>query len=878
MTAPDTPRATSAAEEPTDGPRGRRRAFTVPVLSALAAVVVHCLGVALAGRFPFGPHGRDIADLGAQFVPFHALFARALRGEDPTTTATFTWAVGNGTPFIGDYATYLASPFALIAVPFGPEHASMALFVIACAKLAAGAAMMAFFLLSVMPPRSSAFLPWWAGLLGLSWATCGWAIDDGTWLPMWLDVLWCLPLLLLVVEQVLRGRRLVLGCVAVALVWWSNYYMAYMASIFATLYLVARLVELRPTGREVLRRLGGFLLRAALGAALAAVLLVPAFLAVGNATPWDEGAFVRKPWSLVVGRFLPMTAGAFAAPGLFIGVAALLAAAVQPLGRHISWTQRLLWPAGALALLLSLQLPATQLAWHAFALPHGGTFREAFVVCAWLILMAWRSMGAPWTRLQTGIALGAGLALLAVSRIGTAATVVPVDGVLVVAVSVLVLGIAAGCARRLPRIALAATVAVVVLGSIANVLGMERGKQDWESYPTVAGAAGDSSGSASWPTYRTTAGAQVRANDGAVTGRVGSSYYSSLTPAESATMLAALDLGWTSFGRGTSDPADPVGASLMGAERLQARYPEVAVYPLVRTVPSALQTPSDGRPGGTDGAADPSGDDAMAIADGSAFASRRNAVAGAEVYRAVDTQVRTGSPDGPLLAVPPSGLEVDPGQVYVLTASCRPGDLVQVFSPALSGRVSTADQAATMDGVREEGVVATRAEPATLGVTDDGRVEAQVVPSGASLLADASVACVDLGALRAAVQDAERPTELRIRGGRVEAQWDRPVSGTTVIAVPAYRGWSCTADERATPVRDVSGMLAVRTESVQRLTCRYSPPGLTAGLVVSLSSLTCLVTFGIRSRSRARRSVTVTWGGTIHRGRVPGRGRADSPP
>ncbi|MFT2016701.1 YfhO family protein [Streptomyces sp. 796.1] len=209
-------------------------------LAALLSAISLCLGDVIARSFPFGWRTRSVNDLGNQFIPYHAHLWDVLHGKADGNLFV-NWQSGYGSSFLPDYGTYLTSPFALLVGVFPRDQIDLAVYVISVLKIATAGAAMAWLLRTV---RTG---PWWmAGALGASYALCGWTLAGAVYNPMWLDGLIALPLLCLVGEWTLAGRRMVAGPLLVALVWVANFYTAYMATIGAALILIARLLFDRP--------------------------------------------------------------------------------------------------------------------------------------------------------------------------------------------------------------------------------------------------------------------------------------------------------------------------------------------------------------------------------------------------------------------------------------------------------------------------------------------------------------------------------------------------------------------------------------------------------------------------------------------------------
>jgi uncharacterized membrane protein YfhO len=230
------------------------------LLAATISVVVLCAADALARSYPFGPRTRNVNDLGNQYVPFHAHLWDLLHGRG-TGGLLVNWQSGFGASFLPDLGTYLTSPFALLVAVFPRDEIDLAVYVITVLKIACAGAAMAWLLLRLRPGR------WWAaGLLGASYALCGWTVATASYNLMWLDGLIALPLLCLVGEWVLTGRRPFLGALVVTAAWIANFYTAYMATLAAALVFLLRLWLADLPRRRRLIAAGRAVLTFALGA------------------------------------------------------------------------------------------------------------------------------------------------------------------------------------------------------------------------------------------------------------------------------------------------------------------------------------------------------------------------------------------------------------------------------------------------------------------------------------------------------------------------------------------------------------------------------------------------------------------------------------
>ncbi|MGQ4441203.1 YfhO family protein, partial [Streptomyces violaceoruber] len=384
--------------------RGRPRQAAA-LLAAALTVASFCAADAVARSYPFGPRTRAVNDLGNQYVPFHAHLWDLLHGRSDGGLLV-NWQSGFGSSFLPDLGTYLSSPFALLVGVFPRDEIDLAVYVVTVLKTACAGAAMAWLLLRLRPGR------WWAaGLLGAAYALCGWSIADASYNPMWLDGLVALPLLCLVGEWALGGRRRLLGVLVVALAWIANFYTAYMATLGAGLFLLLRLWLCGLPRRRALATAGRAAVTVALGVGLAAPLVTVVYFGTKHAYPGRVTHFAPVATEDVLARLLPTTYG-FGRPALFVGTTALLLALALPFHRAAPVRVRAGWSGLAVAVALSMQWTPTHLAWHACATPNGSPYRQTFVLCALLVIAAWHTLsyGVPAPR-----ALGAAGGLLALT-------------------------------------------------------------------------------------------------------------------------------------------------------------------------------------------------------------------------------------------------------------------------------------------------------------------------------------------------------------------------------------------------------------------------------------------------------------------------------
>ncbi|MFI9806921.1 YfhO family protein [Streptomyces sp. NPDC052301] len=820
------------------------------LLAAAVTASVFCVADALARSYPFGPRTRSVNDLGNQYVPFHAHLWDLVHGRADGGLLV-NWQSGYGSSFLPDLGTYLGSPFALLVAVFPRDRIDLAVYTVTVLKAASAAAAMAWLLLVLRPGR------WWAaGLLGASYALCGWTLADAAYNPMWLDGLIALPLLCLAGEWALAGRRRLLGVLIVALSWTANFYTAYMATLGAGLVLLLRLLLIRPPRRQALAAAGRAVLTVTLGMGLAAPLVTVIWFGTRHAYPGRVRPFTPVPGEDLLARLLPTTYG-FGSPALYVGTTALLLALALPFHRAVPGRVRAGWPALVLVVALSLQWAPTSLVWHAFATPQGSSYRQAFVVCGLLVIAAWHALsyGPPDRR-----ALAAATALLALLTVLASRSdlVRPHTWpVLLLAVGGSLCGLVL-LGRAGPRTALAGMAVVLLFGAqfgetaatsaVATRLRLKHlddyapwGQRQERQAAAIAEADG-------WPRHRTDPGReQTVGNDPLLVGGQGAQYYSSLTSDVLSRTLTALGGGWTSRGR-----------SVQSLDN--------AVTDVLFSVGARLHNPPDPHQAAPPGAGAPPG------------VARRDVPPLVTVRTAPDTAPFGPSPyrnqelllGSRVYTVPRLGVRDDTGEPVpsrtvgvghaltgpTLTARCPAGTQVNLWAPHFSG---AARLTGTGTGVPFGfAYPRNRAAMEPLGRTPaSGVVRIELTPNRPGRIPAGAIGCLDTARLRTAAAQltATGATGVSVDDGTLRARLPAGSTGIAVVAAPRIAGWRCaTGGGAARPAGEYHGLIAVPLDGRSTsLACTFHPPGLRLGTAVGATSLVTLVLLCALTAVRRRR-------------------------
>ncbi len=338
--------------------------------------------------FPFGDRNILTIDLYHQYAPFMV----ELREKLVTLGSPFyTWNGGLGTNFWSLFAYYLASPLNIILVLFPASFVTEAIFVLVVGKLGLAAAAFAAFLRGVHKIDGAV-----AVAFSTMYALSGYTIAY-FWNLMWLDSLYLLPLVMLGLYQLIREKRFLLYTVSLALVIYSNYYMAFFVCLFTVLYYPVALFTAtcqRPRPGHLLATSVRFGLSSLLAGGLASVLLIPTYFslrltsAAGDRFPSD----ITHTFDLFdyIGQHFLLTPPSIreGMPNMYSGLVVLILIPVYFLSRSIPLRTKL-WHLGLVfIMILSFNINVLNFIWHGMHFPNQLPYRNSFVYIFLILSMA----------------------------------------------------------------------------------------------------------------------------------------------------------------------------------------------------------------------------------------------------------------------------------------------------------------------------------------------------------------------------------------------------------------------------------------------------------------------------------------------------------
>lgn len=361
------------------------------IVDFILPVVVMLICMAALRMTPFGPNTLLTYDMQEQYVKFYAFFRTTFL--HPTQLLYF-FGKGLGGETVGMWAYYLLSPFNLVLLFFSNKFLPLGIMIVTllkqgCAALALG---------TWLDRQHHVDAPWRI-MLTLGYALMGWTLANELNL-MWVDVLIVLPFILWGLERIYDDHKVLPFSLALAALFFVNFYMGYMMVLFSALYFcwlaIQRRVNWQEFGYAVLRYVGGGLL----GGALTAFLLLPTQADIAQ----SKGQFMvtqlplnfdYNPWHMI-SKFMmgalndaQIQAGI---PNLFIPTLLLVFVVAYFLMKQIPVRERVASGVVLAFMLFSACYAPLDLMWHMFQAPVFYSYRFSYLISFWLLFLAARAL------------------------------------------------------------------------------------------------------------------------------------------------------------------------------------------------------------------------------------------------------------------------------------------------------------------------------------------------------------------------------------------------------------------------------------------------------------------------------------------------------
>ena len=361
---------------------------------SVLTILISMLTMLLFKIVPFGENTVLKNDLFTQYVNFFCYFKDCL---EQGKSILFSWNLGLGNNFFTTFAYYLASPFNLLVLFFSKENMYLCIQCILLLKAIAIASSMTFYLSKILHCTKKESI-----LFALSYTFCAFAVSI-YFHVMWLDAMYMLPLVLVMVDRYISTNKIggYIGVLAITLL--IHYYTGFMVAFFSGLYYLAKWIlahsvkeEKKEYGKKGAKQLAKFLLGIVLAFGISAVVLLPCLIqskdgiSIGNSTPLLQ--IDASKLSLFTNIFFnTYSHGASDRIGhLFCGTLTIVLLPIYYANKRISKKEKVVYTILLLFLLLPVVSPLLDRIWYAMSIPNGFVYRYSFITSFVMVSMAAR--------------------------------------------------------------------------------------------------------------------------------------------------------------------------------------------------------------------------------------------------------------------------------------------------------------------------------------------------------------------------------------------------------------------------------------------------------------------------------------------------------
>lgn len=374
--------------------------FALPILSMIVLY-------ALLKVYPFGDKTVLVMDLDNQYNEFFVYLHRVLTGKENLTYA-FSKELGGNT--YGLFTYYLSSPFSVLALFFPQKYMPECIALMILLKIGLSGLAFAVFIRHTLRRCDLSVV-----LFSCVYALSTYAMFYSMCV-MWLDAMIWLPIVLLGIERVIRGKSPLVFIAAYAITLISNYYTAYMTGVFSIIYYIYRYVTLKrhPSFADFFKKAFILLGSGAVCALLATFIIVPTYFDMIDgkfaASIYEAPGFFNQkifeiPRRMFIGQYdTILNAGS---PPIFCGTLCGIMALVYFFNKKVKLKAKLAALCVFAVLFVSFFIKEVDIAWHAFNYPMWFPYRYGYVFCFFAAYIAFMGFSRLSKKNIVGVSVGA---------------------------------------------------------------------------------------------------------------------------------------------------------------------------------------------------------------------------------------------------------------------------------------------------------------------------------------------------------------------------------------------------------------------------------------------------------------------------------------
>ena len=361
-----------------------------PIIAGGITFLSLIISMIIFGMWPLGEKTILTVDMYAQYAPLlEQLRQNLLDGS----LSLYSFNIGIGTSFLPLFAYYLSSPMNLLLLLFPREFIAEAVLTIIIIKISLTAMFFCLMLKYIYKKNDLNQI-----IVSIMYALNMYVVAY-SWCIMWLDSIMILPLLIFAFERMMREEKYLFFIFMVSLSIFVNYYLGFMVLIFLFLYFLSYIFMKKYSVSQIKTCCLRFFISTAIGVSISAFLLLPVYVSLSHTSAAASLNFPKELsnfeiWKLL-GRSLfgvEPTIRSKGLPNIYCGVFTVVLVVLFNTIKQISLRIRVVYTVLMGIMFLSLILSPLDLFWHGFHSPNDLPYRESFIYCFVLALIAYQTL------------------------------------------------------------------------------------------------------------------------------------------------------------------------------------------------------------------------------------------------------------------------------------------------------------------------------------------------------------------------------------------------------------------------------------------------------------------------------------------------------
>ena len=361
-----------------------------PIIAGGITFLSLIISMTIFGMWPIGEKTILTVDMYAQYAPLLEQFRQNLLDG---SLSLYSFNIGIGTSFLPLFAYYLSSPMNLLLLLFPKELIAEAALTIIIIKVSLTAMFFCIMLKYIYKKNDLKQV-----IVSIMYALSMYVVAY-SWCIMWLDSVMLLPLLIFAFERMMREQKYLFFVFMVSLSIFVNYYLGFMILIFLFLYFLSYIFRKKRSISQIKISCLKFFVLVAIGISISAFLLLPVYISLSNTSAAASLNFPKKfsnfeIWKLL-GRSLfgvEPTIRSKGLPNIYSGVLTVALVILFNTVKQIPLRIRMIYTILISIMFLSLILSPLDLFWHGFHSPNDLPYRDSFIYCFVLALIAYQTI------------------------------------------------------------------------------------------------------------------------------------------------------------------------------------------------------------------------------------------------------------------------------------------------------------------------------------------------------------------------------------------------------------------------------------------------------------------------------------------------------